>query len=173
LPDFGGMHPDPNPTWAKALMDEMMGPDAPDFGAAAMATATATWWSGAASMSRRLTVWRCWRPMPIWPRLCRGAGRGGAVDADLGAADRVAAALGIAAYETPTGWKFFGNLLDAGKATLCGEESFGTGSDHVREKDGLVGGAVVAEHSGRARQPVAQILARALGALWPQLLQPP
>ena len=53
------------------------------------------------------------------------------------AADRVAAALGIASYETPTGWKFFGNLLDAGKATLCGEESFGTGSDHVREKDGL------------------------------------
>jgi phosphoglucomutase len=53
------------------------------------------------------------------------------------AADRVAAALGIDCYETPTGWKFFGNLLDAGKATLCGEESFGTGSDHVREKDGL------------------------------------
>jgi len=53
------------------------------------------------------------------------------------AADRVAAALGIPAFETPTGWKFFGNLLDAGLATLCGEESFGTGSDHVREKDGL------------------------------------
>ncbi len=53
------------------------------------------------------------------------------------AADRVAAALGIGAYETPTGWKFFGNLLDAGRATICGEESFGTGSDHVREKDGL------------------------------------
>ena len=53
------------------------------------------------------------------------------------AADRVAAALGIACYETPTGWKFFGNLLDAGLATLCGEESAGTGSDHVREKDGL------------------------------------
>ena len=53
------------------------------------------------------------------------------------AVDRVAAALGIASYETPTGWKFFGNLLDAGKVTLCGEESFGTGSDHVREKDGL------------------------------------
>ena len=53
------------------------------------------------------------------------------------AADRVAAALGIACHETPTGWKFFGNLLDAGLATLCGEESAGTGSDHVREKDGL------------------------------------
>jgi phosphoglucomutase len=53
------------------------------------------------------------------------------------ASDRVAAALGIAAFETPTGWKFFGNLLDAGRATICGEESFGTGSDHVREKDGL------------------------------------
>ena len=54
-----------------------------------------------------------------------------------GAADRVAAALGIPCFETPTGWKFFGNLLDAGKATLCGEESYGTGSNHVREKDGL------------------------------------
>ncbi|MBL7590248.1 alpha-D-glucose phosphate-specific phosphoglucomutase, partial [Escherichia coli] len=53
------------------------------------------------------------------------------------AADRVAAALGIEAYETPTGWKFFGNLLDAGLITLCGEESAGTGSNHVREKDGL------------------------------------
>ncbi len=53
------------------------------------------------------------------------------------AADRVAAKLGIPCYETPTGWKFFGNLMDAGKVTLCGEESFGTGSDHVREKDGL------------------------------------
>lgn len=53
------------------------------------------------------------------------------------AVDRVADKLGIECYETPTGWKFFGNLLDAERATLCGEESFGTGSNHVREKDGL------------------------------------
>ena len=66
------------------------------------------------------------------------------------AADRVAAKLGIKAYETPTGWKFFGNLLDAGLATLCGEESAGTGSNHIREKDGDLGGAAVAQHPGQA-----------------------
>ncbi len=75
------------------------------------------------------------------------------------AADRVAAALGIGAYETPTGWKFFGNLLDAGKATLCGEESFGTGSDHVREKDGLWAVLLWLNILAVRKQPVAEILA--------------
>ena len=89
------------------------------------------------------------------------------------AADRVAAALGIASYETPTGWKFFGNLMDAGTATLCGEESFGTGSDHVREKDGLWAvlmwlNILAVRGESRGRDP-----GRALGALRPQLLQPP
>ncbi|MBM0206238.1 hypothetical protein JNW90_26895 [Micromonospora sp. STR1s_5] len=70
-------------------------------------------------------------------RLCRRAGRRGALNADEPGVDRVAAALEIESFETPTGWKYFGNLLDAGRITLCGEESAGTGSNHVREKDGL------------------------------------
>ena len=89
------------------------------------------------------------------------------------AADRVAAALGIACYETPTGWKFFGNLLDAGKATLCGEESFGTGSDHVREKDGLWAVLLWLEHPRGAPPAGRRDRARALGALRPQLLLAP
>jgi phosphoglucomutase len=75
------------------------------------------------------------------------------------AADRVAAALGIACYETPTGWKFFGNLLDAGRATICGEESFGTGSDHVREKDGLWAILLWLNILAVRKQSVAAILA--------------
>ncbi len=74
------------------------------------------------------------------------------------AADRVAQALGIACYETPTGWKFFGNLLDAGLATLCGEESFGTGSNHVREKDGLWAVLLWLDILAARRQPVAEIV---------------
>jgi phosphoglucomutase len=75
------------------------------------------------------------------------------------AADRVADALGIGKYETPTGWKFFGNLLDAGRATICGEESFGTGSDHVREKDGLWAILLWLNILAVRKQPVADILA--------------
>ena len=75
------------------------------------------------------------------------------------ALDRVAESLGIACYETPTGWKFFGNLLDAGKATLCGEESAGTGSDHVREKDGLWAVLFWLNLLAERKQPVAEIMA--------------
>ena len=71
LPDFGGMHPDPNPTWAKALMDEMFGPNAPDFGAASDGDGDRNMVVGAGSMSRPPTVWRCWRRMPIWRRATR------------------------------------------------------------------------------------------------------
>jgi phosphoglucomutase len=85
-----------------------------------MATATATSSSGGTVSSRHRTASRCWRRTRI-----------------AFAADRVAEKLGLPIFETPTGWKFFGNLLDAGMATICGEESAGTGSDHVREKDGL------------------------------------
>ena len=74
------------------------------------------------------------------------------------AVDRVATSLGIACFETPTGWKFFGNLMDAGKATLCGEESFGTGSDHLREKDGLWAVLLWLNILAVRRQPVAQIM---------------
>jgi phosphoglucomutase len=138
LPDFGGMHPDPNPTWAHALMEEMMGPDAPDFGAASDGDGDRNMVVGRGiyvSPSDSLAV------LAANAHLARGyrAGLKGVARSmpTSAAVDRVADALGIAKYETPTGWKFFGNLLDAGRATICGEESFGTGSDHVREKDGL------------------------------------
>ncbi len=138
LPDFGGMHPDPNPTWAKALMDEMFGPDAPDFGAASDGDGDRNMVVGRGiyvSPSDSLAVLAANAHLaPGYKAGLKGVARSMPTSA---AADRVAAALGIASYETPTGWKFFGNLLDAGRATICGEESFGTGSDHVREKDGL------------------------------------
>ena len=138
LPDFGGMHPDPNPTWAKTLMDEMFGRDAPDFGAASDGDGDRNMVVGRGiyvSPSDSLAVLAANAHLaPGYKAGLRGVARSMPTSA---AADRVAAALGILAYETPTGWKFFGNLLDAGLATICGEESFGTGSDHVREKDGL------------------------------------
>lgn len=138
LPDFGGMHPDPNPTWAHDLMAHMLAPRAPDFGAAS---------DGDGDRNMVLGQGIYVAPSDSFAVLAanahltpgyRGGLKGVARSMPTStAADRVAAALGIAAYETPTGWKFFGNLLDTGRATLCGEESFGTGSDHVREKDGL------------------------------------
>ena len=138
LPDFGGMHPDPNPTWAKALMDEMFGADAPDFGAASDGDGDRNMVVGRGiyvSPSDSLAVLAANAHLaPGYKAGLKGVARSMPTSA---AADRVAVALGIESYETPTGWKFFGNLLDAGKATICGEESFGTGSDHVREKDGL------------------------------------
>ncbi len=138
LPDFGGMHPDPNPTWAHALMTEMFGPDAPDFGVASDGDGDRNMVVGRGiyvSPSDSLAVLAANAHLaPGYRGGLKGVARSMPTST---AADRVADALGIAAYETPTGWKFFGNLLDAGRATLCGEESFGAGSDHVREKDGL------------------------------------
>ncbi len=138
LPDFGGMHPDPNPVWAKALMDEMFGPDAPDFGAASDGDGDRNMVVGRriyVSPSDSLAVLAANATLaPGYKGGLKGVARSMPTSA---AVDRVAKALKIESYETPTGWKFFGNLLDAGRATLCGEESFGTGSDHVREKDGL------------------------------------
>ncbi|WP_045390648.1 alpha-D-glucose phosphate-specific phosphoglucomutase [Falsirhodobacter sp. alg1] len=138
LPDFGGMHPDPNPTWAHELMAEMMGDDAPNFGAASDGDGDRNMVVGRGiyvSPSDSLAV------LAANAHLAKGYAKGIAGVArsmpTSAAVDRVAADLGIEAFETPTGWKFFGNLLDAGRVTLCGEESFGTGSDHVREKDGL------------------------------------
>ncbi len=159
LPDFGGMHPDPNPTWAKALMDEMFGPDAPDFGAASDGDGDRNMVVGRGiyvSPSDSLAVLAANAHLaPGYKAGLKGVARSMPTSA---AADRVADALGIARYETPTGWKFFGNLLDAGRATICGEESFGTGSDHVREKDGLWAILLWLNILAVRKQPVADIL---------------
>ncbi len=138
LPDFGGMHPDPNPTWAHVLWDEMMGENAPDFGAASDGDGDRNM-----IMGRKTYV----GPSDSLAVMAEHSGsvkgysaglKGVARSMPTGAAvDRVAKALDLPFYETPTGWKFFGNLLDDDRITLCGEESFGTGSDHIREKDGL------------------------------------
>ncbi len=137
-PDFGGGHPDPNPIWAKELMDLMMGPNAPDFGAASDGDGDRNMIVGRGAYvtpSDSLAVLAANAHLaPGYAGGLRGVARSMPTSR---AVDRVAERLGIPAFETPTGWKFFGNLLDAGKATLCGEESAGTGSDHVREKDGL------------------------------------
>ncbi|QYK40085.1 MAG: alpha-D-glucose phosphate-specific phosphoglucomutase [Paracoccaceae bacterium] len=160
LPDFGGMHPDPNPTWAKALMDEMFGADAPDFGAASDGDGDRNMVVGRGiyvSPSDSLAVLAANAHLaPGYKAGLKGVARSMPTSA---AADRVAAALGIASYETPTGWKFFGNLLDAGRATICGEESFGTGSDHVREKDGLWAVLLWLNILAARGQTVAEILA--------------
>lgn len=159
LPDFGGMHPDPNPTWAKALMDEMMGPDAPDFGAASDGDGDRNMVVGRGiyvSPSDSLAVLAANAHLaPAYRGGLKGIARSMPTSA---AADRVASELGLPAYETPTGWKFFGNLLDAGMATLCGEESFGTGSDHVREKDGLWAILLWLNILAMRRESVADIL---------------
>lgn len=160
LPDFGGMHPDPNPTWAKALMDEMFGADAPDFGAASDGDGDRNMVVGRGiyvSPSDSLAVLAANAHLaPGYAKGLAGVARSMPTSA---AVDRVAEALGIGSYETPTGWKFFGNLLDAGRATLCGEESFGTGSDHVREKDGLWAVLLWLNILAVRKQPVAAILA--------------
>lgn len=138
LPDFGGHHPDPNLVHAKALYDQMMGEDAPDFGAASDGDGDRNLIIGKGMFitpSDSLAMLAANAHLaPGYSKGLKGIARSMPTS---GAADRVAEKLGIGLYETPTGWKFFGNLLDEGMATICGEESAGTGSDHVREKDGL------------------------------------
>ena len=138
LPDFGGLHPDPNPHWAKPLMDEMFGPDAPDIGAASDGDGDRNMIVGRGiyvSPSDSVAVLAAnAKLVPGYRTGLSGVARSMPTSAAL---DRVAEAIGIKAYEVPTGWKFFGNLMDAGMVDLCGEESFGTGSSHIREKDGL------------------------------------
>ena len=138
LPDFGGGHPDPNPTYADELIGRMFGADAPDFGAASDGDGDRNMIVGRrfivtpsdslALLAANATL------VPGYAAGLKGVARSMPTS---GAVDRVAEVLKIPCHETPTGWKFFGNLLDAGMCTLCGEESAGTGSDHVREKDGL------------------------------------
>lgn len=138
LPDFGGHHPDPNLVHAKELYDDVMSIDGPDFGAASDGDGDRNMVVGKGMFvtpSDSLAVIAAnARLAPGYKDGIAGIARSMPTSA---AADRVAEKLGINMFETPTGWKFFGNLLDAGLATVCGEESFGTGSNHVREKDGL------------------------------------
>ncbi len=138
LPDFGGAHPDPNLAHAEELVELMTGTDAPDFGAASDGDGDRNMILGrdfyvTPSDSLAVLAANATR-VPGYAEGLAGVARSMPTSQ---AVDRVADALGIDCFETPTGWKFFGNLLDAGKITLCGEESFGTGSNHVREKDGL------------------------------------
>ncbi|MCW2382326.1 MULTISPECIES: alpha-D-glucose phosphate-specific phosphoglucomutase [unclassified Sphingobium] len=138
LEDFGHHHPDPNLVHAKVLYDLMMSGDAPDFGAASDGDGDRNLIIG---KGRFVTPSDSLAMLAANAHLAKGY-RGGLEGIarsmpTSAAADRVAEALGIPSFETPTGWKFFGNLLDAGMATICGEESAGTGSDHVREKDGV------------------------------------
>ncbi len=138
LEDFGGGHPDPNLVYAHDLVELLFGNEAPDFGAASDGDGDRNMILGRrffVTPSDSLAVLAANATLaPAYRDGLAGIARSMPTSQ---AADRVAEKLGIDCYETPTGWKFFGNLLDAGKATLCGEESFGTGSNHVREKDGL------------------------------------
>ena len=137
--DFGGGHPDPNLTYAEDLVKIMFaGEDALDFGAASDGDGDRNMILGQnffVTPSDSLAVLAANATLvPAYAKGLAGVARSMPTS---GAVDRVAAKLNIPCFETPTGWKFFGNLMDAGKVTLCGEESFGTSSSHVREKDGL------------------------------------
>ena len=178
LPDFGGGHPDPNPTYAEELVETMFaegsGRSAPDFGAASDGDGDRNMIVGRnfiVTPSDSLAVLAANAHLvPGYAAGLKGVARSMPTSA---AVDRVAAALGIACYETPTGWKFFGNLLDAGKVTLCGEESAGTGCDHVREKDGVWAVLFWLNILAARGESVEADRARPLAALRPQLLLAP
>jgi phosphoglucomutase len=158
LPDFGGHHPDPNLVHAKELLDLMMGPDAPDLGAASDGDGDRNLIIGRGifiSPSDSLAMLAANANLaPAYRGGIAGVARSMPTSA---AVDRVAAKLGVPCFETPTGWKFFGNLLDAGRITLCGEESAGTGSNHVREKDGVWAVLLWLSIIAARRQSVAEI----------------
>ena len=159
LPDFGGRHPDPNLVHAKELHDLMMSAATPDFGAASDGDG-----------DRNLIVGRRQFVTPsdslailaanahLTPGYAGGLAGVARSMPTSAATDQVARRLGIACHETPTGWKYFGNILDAGLVTLCGEESAGTGSNHVREKDGLWAVLLWLNILARRRQPVATLV---------------
>ncbi len=138
LEDFGGHHPDPNLTYAHDLVEILFGKDAPDFGAASDGDGDRNMILGRnffVTPSDSIALMTAnHKLIPAYSKGIAGVARSMPTSR---ATDRVAAKLGIKCYETPTGWKFFGNLMDSGLATLCGEESFGSGADHIREKDGL------------------------------------
>lgn len=160
LEDFGGHHPDPNLVHAKDLYDLMMSAEAPTIGAASDGDGDRNLIIGKGvfiTPSDSLAMLAANAHLaPAYAGGLKGIARSMPTST---AADKVAAALGIPAWETPTGWKFFGTLLDAGKATICGEESAGTGSDHVREKDGLWAVLLWLNILAVSGKPVAQIAA--------------
>ncbi|MCA1247870.1 alpha-D-glucose phosphate-specific phosphoglucomutase [Massilia sp. MS-15] len=138
LEDFGGGHPDPNPVNAAELVAHMNGPEAPDLGAASDGDGDRNMIVGrglAVTPSDSLAIIAA--NATVAPGYAKGITGIARSMPTSRAADRVADSLGITCFETPTGWKYFGNLMDANLATLCGEESYGTGSHHIREKDGL------------------------------------
>ncbi|EAU55694.1 alpha-D-glucose phosphate-specific phosphoglucomutase [Mariprofundus ferrooxydans] len=157
--DFGGGHPDPNLTYAHELVEIMYGDDAPAFGAASDGDGDRNMILGDhffVTPSDSLAVLAANATLaPGYAGGIAGVARSMPTSA---AADRVAASMGLPCFETPTGWKFFGNLMDAGKVTLCGEESFGTGSNHVREKDGLWAVLFWLNILAVRNEPVADIL---------------
>ncbi len=161
LPDFGGGHPDPNLTYAHELVDIIYGPNAPDFGAASDGDGDRNMILGKGffvTPSDSLAL------IAANAKMVKGYAKGIAGVArsmpTSGAVDMVAKSLDIPCFETPTGWKFFGNLMDADQVTLCGEESFGTGSSHVREKDGLWAVLFWLNILAIKRQSVEQIVKR-------------
>jgi phosphoglucomutase len=135
---FGGGHPDPNLTYAEELVNIVYGAQAPDFAAASDGDGDRNMVLGKGffvTPSDSLAIIAANAHLiPAYGSGLSGVARSMPTS---GAVDRVAKRMQIPCFETPTGWKFFGNLMDANKVTLCGEESFGTGSSHVREKDGL------------------------------------
>lgn len=161
LPDFGNGHPDPNLTYAHELVEILYGNNAPDFGAASDGDGDRNMILGKGffvTPSDSLAL------IAANAKMVKGYSKGIAGVArsmpTSGAVDMVAKSLDIPCYETPTGWKFFGNLMDADKVTLCGEESFGTGSNHVREKDGLWAVLFWLNILAIKRQSVEQIVKR-------------
>jgi phosphoglucomutase len=159
LEDFGGHHPDPNLAHAQELAAKMFSPAAPTFGAASDGDGDRNMIMGDhffVTPSDSLAIMAANAHLiPAYAKGLSGVARSMPTSQ---AVDRVAAKYNISCYETPTGWKFFGNLLDAGKITICGEESFGTGSNHVREKDGVWAVLFWLNLIARRRQPVADIV---------------
>ncbi len=159
LEDFGGGHPDPNLVYAHELVKIMYGDNGPDFGAASDGDGDRNMILGHGffvTPSDSLAVMTAnHRLIPAYRQGIAGVAR--SMPTSL-AADMVARKLGLDCYETPTGWKFFGNLMDAGMATLCGEESFGTGANHIREKDGLWSVLFWLNILAARKQPVEKIV---------------
>ena len=161
LPDFGGGHADPNLVHAHKLVERMNGANAPDLGAASDGDGDRNLILGKGLF---VTPGDSLAIIAEHAAACVPGYRGGLAGVARSmptstAVDRVAAALGVPLYETPTGWKFFGNLMDAGKCTICGEESFGTGSSHIREKDGVWAVLCWLAIIAKTGKPVTEIVA--------------